>query len=97
MDTVIVAGATCLGSAIGALLTFYFYDAGTSPRKITAIIFALAGCSVLAMFGFLAGIKAPTPEYWFYPAGLVLGFVVVSSLWHYRQAGRQTARAPVAK
>ena len=53
-------------------------------------ISALVGSSVLTMFSFLAGLKGPTHEYWFYPSGLLVGFAAIMTLeyTHYDYYGR---------
>ena len=81
MDWVIVAGATSLGVLIGALVGWYFSESQkTTPLVLGVSISALVGSSILAMFSFLAGAKGPTHEYWFYPVGLLIGFVIVIAL-----------------
>jgi hypothetical protein len=55
---------------------------------------ALVGSSVLAMFSFLAGLRGPTGEYWFYPPGLFVGFVAVTviELRFYDYYGKERKR-----
>jgi F0F1-type ATP synthase assembly protein I len=78
LDWVVVAGALCLGILIGALVGWYVSEAQkTTPLVLVVSISALVGSSVLAMFSFLAGLRGPTHEYWFYPVGLLIGFVIV--------------------
>jgi pilus assembly protein TadC len=77
MDWVIVAGALSLGVLIGVLVGWYFSEAkSTTPFVLGFSISALVCSSVLAMFSFLAGLRGPTHEYWFYPVGLLIGFVI---------------------
>jgi hypothetical protein len=81
MDWVIVAGSLCLGMLIGALVGWYFSEAQkTTPVVLGVSISALVGSSVLAMFSFLAGLRGPTHEYWFYPVGLLIGFAGVIAI-----------------
>lgn len=78
LDWIIAIGALCLGVLIGALVGWYFSEQNkTTPLVLGVSISALVGSSVLAMFSFLAGLKGPTHEYWFYPMGLLIGFVIV--------------------
>jgi hypothetical protein len=78
MDWVIVAGALCLGGLIGAMVGWYYNKEVPTTAMLAASISALVGSSVLAMFSFLAGLKGPTHEYWFYPVGLFFGFMIVT-------------------
>lgn len=81
MDWVIVVGALSLGLLIGALVGWYFSEAQkTTPVVLGVSISALVGSSVLAMFSFLSGSHGPSHEYWFYPVGLLIGFVIVIAL-----------------
>jgi hypothetical protein len=98
LDWVIVTGALCLGILIGAIVGWYFSEA----QKTTAVVLgfsisALVGSSVLAMFSFLAGLRGPTHEYWFYPVGLLIGFVIVIAIEltyydYYGQPRKKTRR-----
>jgi len=79
MDWIIVAGCLCLGILIGAIVGWFINESQhITPRILGAAISALVGSSVLAMFSFLAGLRGPTSEYWFYPIGLLVGFVAVT-------------------
>ena len=83
MDWIIISGSLCLGVLIGALVAWYWstnLDNPITPRILFSAISALVGSSVLAMFSFLAGFRGPTHEYWFYPVGLLFGFVIVMIL-----------------
>lgn len=84
MDLVVVAGSLCLGVLIGALVGWYWSTnldgRPVAPRVLLTAVSALAGSSVLAMFSFLAGLRGPTHEYWFYPIGLLAGFMFVMAL-----------------
>jgi len=46
------------------------------------------------MFSFLAGLRGPTGEYWFYPIGLFVGFVAVTviELRFYDYYGKERKR-----
>ena len=81
MDWIIAAGALSLGILIGAIVGWYFSESKIITLTVLAgCISALVGSSVLAMFSFLAGKSAPPHEYWFYPVGLLIGFVIVIGL-----------------
>jgi hypothetical protein len=83
MDWVIVAGSLCLGALIGALVGWYWstnLDKAVTPSILLGAVSALVGSSVLAMFSFLAGLRGPSHEYWFYPIGLLAGFAFVMIL-----------------
>ena len=81
MDWIIALGSFCLGALIGALVAWFVSEAEKMDHKVLAgAISALVGSSVLAMFSFLAGLRGPTHEYWFYPVGLLIGFVAVMLL-----------------
>src|ERR1041385_8860412 len=97
MDWMIVAGATCLGILIGAIVAWYFsaaQETGLTVPVLLGAISAIAGSSVLAMFSFLAGLKGPTSEYWFYPVGLLAGFTAImcAEYIHYDYYGRPRKR-----
>jgi hypothetical protein len=46
------------------------------------------------MFSFLAGLRGPTHEYWFYPVGLLIGFVLISGyeIWYWGYDGKKRER-----
>lgn len=97
MDWTVVAGALCLGLLIGALVGWYVSEAEkTTPIVLGVSISALVGSSVLAMFSFLAGLRGPTHEYWFYPVGLLIGFVVaiMIDMAFYDYYGRRRSKRP---
>jgi hypothetical protein len=88
----------CLGILIGALVGWYFSEAQkTTPVVLGVSISALVGSSVLAMFSFLAGLRGPTHEYWFYPVGLLIGFVfaIIMEMTFYNYYGERRSKRPV--
>ena len=96
MDWIIAIGALCLGTLFGALVGWFFSYAlakELTGRVLGASVSALVGSSVLAMFSFLAGLRGPTHEYWFYPMGLLFGFAVIMIIetyyWGYDGKKRQ--------
>jgi tetrahydromethanopterin S-methyltransferase subunit C len=95
MDWIIAVGSLSLGILIGAIVGWYFSESKIITLPVLAgCISALVGSSVLAMFSFLAGKSGPTHEYWFYPVGLLIGFVVVIGLelMHYNYYGERRDR-----
>lgn len=83
MDWIIVSGSLSLGALVGALVGWFWstnLDNAVAPKILAGAVSALAGSSVLMMFSFLAGLKGPTHEYWFYPIGLLIGFAFVMIL-----------------
>jgi hypothetical protein len=90
MDWIITVGSLSLGILIGGIVGWYFSESKTITLTVLfGCISALVGSSVLAMFSFLAGKSGPTHEYWFYPVGLLIGFVIVIGLelYHYDYYG----------
>jgi hypothetical protein len=81
-DWIVVLGAFWLGALLGTLLGFYVQEAEKwDPRAIGASIWVIAGSSILLLLQFL-GAKAGMREVWFYPIGLVGGFIV-GTIWEY--------------
>jgi hypothetical protein len=95
MDWVILIGSLCLGTLIGALVGWYVNEATQmSDRILASSVSALVGSSVLAMFSFLAGLRGPTREYWFYPVGLLIGFATITiiEVAYFGYDGKKRAR-----
>ena len=97
MDWIITSGTLSLGLLIGAIVGWYWSQNSVNelpPKILLAAISALAGSSVLAMFSFLAGLRGPTREYWFYPIGLLVGCSVITiiEIWYWGYDGKKQER-----
>jgi hypothetical protein len=83
LDWVVAAGSSCLGILVGTLVGFYVQEAEEWDRKaLYGSVSVLVGGGAIALLHFLAGTAGPTREYWFYPIGLLAGFVV-GTVWEY--------------
>lgn len=82
IDWLIIIGAFWLGAFLGTLLGFYVQEAEDwGPRALAVSIWVVAGSSILVLLQFLnpsAGVR----EVWFYPIGIVGGFIV-GTIWEY--------------
>jgi hypothetical protein len=82
IDWLIVLGAFWLGAFLGTLLGFYVQEAEEwGPHALAVSIWVVAGSSSLVLLQFLspgAGVR----EVWFYPIGIVGGFIV-GTIWEY--------------
>ena len=75
MDAIIAMGAAALGLMLGVLTGWLVRDAKTLQEKVIGTaIFILAGAGVLSL---ITGGGRPTRDYWFYPLGLLIGFLIV--------------------
>ena len=81
-DWIVVLGAFWLGALLGTLLGFYVQEAEEwDQRALAASIWVIAGSSVLLLLQFLVP-SAGAREIWFYPIGLVGGFII-GTIWEY--------------
>jgi hypothetical protein len=79
-DWIVALGAFWLGTLLGTLLGYYLQEAEEwDSRALGASIWIAAGSSILVLLQFLAP-KAGAREVWFYPIGLVGGFIV-GTIW----------------
>jgi hypothetical protein len=78
MDWIVTAGSLCLGLLIGSMVGWHFNAKVSTDRILKASVSALVGGAVIAMFNFLAGFQPPPHEIWFYPVGLLAGFMTVT-------------------
>jgi hypothetical protein len=75
MDAIVAMGAGALGLMLGVLTGWLVRDAKTLQEKVIGTaIFILAGAGVLNL---ITGSGRPTRDYWFYPLGLLIGFLIV--------------------
>lgn len=82
VDWLIVLGAFWLGMFLGTLLGFYVQEAEEwGSRALGVSIWVVAGSSTLVLLQFLNP-SAGTREVWFYPIGIVGGFIV-GTIWEY--------------
>jgi len=82
-DWMVLLGAFWLGALIGALLGFYVQEAETwQLGALAGSVSTVAGSGVIAFLQYLNHNTGVTREAWFYPIGLVGGFIV-GTLWEY--------------
>jgi hypothetical protein len=82
LDWIVVFGAFWLGALLGTLLGFYVQEATEwDPRALRVSVWIVAGSSILLLLQLL-GPKAGAREVWFYPIGLVAGFMI-GTIWEY--------------
>ena len=81
-DWIVVLGAFWLGTLLGTFLGFYAHEAEKwDPRALGASIWVIAGSSILLLLQYLVP-KAGARELWFYPIGLIGGFII-GTIWEY--------------
>jgi hypothetical protein len=78
VDWLIATGAICLGLLIGVFLAYFISELKTMDHKaIYAAVGVIGGASVIAIFHILGGLNtASRREYWFYPVGLLAGYIL---------------------
>ena len=77
VNWLVASGSLCLGISIGALARIYIgRSEAFTLEGLVGVVSMLAGSGVLAIFHFIGG-NTPSQEYWFYPIGLPLGFIIV--------------------
>jgi hypothetical protein len=75
MDWLIVIGTLCIGLLIGSFVGYFLNEADEmSDAVLRTSVSILAGGGVVALFGLLAP-GGVSREVWFYPIGLLVGFV----------------------
>ncbi len=74
----IVYGTLCLGILIGILIAYFVFEVKVMDRRaIYSSVGVMAGAGVIAIFHLLSGSHVESlPEYWLYPVGLLVGFVL---------------------
>lgn len=80
MDWVVICGSLSLGMLVGVLVGFFVQESRTwAHRELSAAVAALAVTGVLAILRF----DAHQREIWFYPIGLVVGFII-GTVWDWK-------------
>lgn len=88
MDWTVILGAFWLGALIGTLLGFYVQEAETwQLGALSGSVSVVAGSGVIGFLQYLthnagAANVGATRELWFYPIGLVGGFII-GTLWEH--------------
>lgn len=94
-DWIVASGAGALGLMLGALTGWLARDAKTLQEKVIGTaIFILAGAWVLSL---MTGGGRPTRDYWFYPLGLLIGFLIVLAIEIYLHGYQGKKPAPRKK
>jgi hypothetical protein len=77
MDWIIAAGSGCLGFLVGVFLAYFVFELDKMDHKaLYAAVGVIGGASVIAIFHLLGGLHVDSRrEYWFYPMGLLVGFI----------------------
>jgi hypothetical protein len=85
-------GSACLGVVIGWTTRFFLYRFKEfDPKSLSATLSPMLGGGVVGFFSWISTDRAAV---WFYPIGLLIGFVIYSatySLIHWKSTG-ETAR-----
>lgn len=79
-DLIVISGAFWLGITVGVLLGFYSQEAERWDQKaLSASVGIIIGSGIVLLLRYLA----PTVhEIWFYPMGLVGGFII-GTVWEF--------------
>jgi hypothetical protein len=82
MSLICVVGSFWLGALVGLSLGFYVQEEKAwDKRAFIASLSPVSGAGVIVLFHHLAQ-NIANSEYWFYPIGLVYGFII-GTLWHH--------------
>jgi hypothetical protein len=75
---VITFGTLSLGVLIGIFVAYFIFEIEKMDRgALFSAVGVLGGAGVVALFHVLGGLHSENrPEYWFYPIGLLFGFVI---------------------
>lgn len=77
MDCVVIAGVLCLGLLIGVLIGYFVFEAEKMDHKaLYSAVGVMGGAAVIALFHLLGGLHESRREYWLYPIGLLVGYVI---------------------
>jgi peptidoglycan/LPS O-acetylase OafA/YrhL len=96
MDWVIIVGCLALGALIGGLVCHFVVGVREfGLRELSGAVSILSGAGVIAIFHFIGG-GGNFREYWFYPVGLLLGFIVISSNYVQEKKRRAASAAGAA-
>ena len=78
MDWLVAVGSLCLGILIGILLAYFVFEAEKMDHKaLYGAVGVIGGAGVIAAFHLLGGRHGESQrEYWFYPIGLLAGYLV---------------------
>ena len=75
MNALGAIGATCLGVVIGWLTRYFIQRFNRfTPMHLSSVVSIILGSAVMAFLG------ADKSVWWFYPIGLLLGFVLYSAI-----------------
>jgi len=95
MSPAAIVGAFWLGALIGTSLGFYVQEEPKWDREaLKAFLQLIAGASIIGLFHFLSrndSYSAYGQEYWFYPIGLVGGFII-GTLWSHADPPKKGVR-----
>jgi len=77
---VVISGVCSLGLLVGVLVAFFVQEAKTwGHKELSSAVGAFAATGVLA----LLRLNGDPPEVWFYPIGLVVGFII-GTVWNWK-------------
>jgi peptidoglycan/LPS O-acetylase OafA/YrhL len=86
-------GCLALGALIGGLVCHFVVGVREfGLRELSGAVSILSGAGVIAIFHFIGG-SGSFCEYWFYPVGLLFGFIVISSNFVQEKKRAQAANA----
>ena len=76
-DWVVATGASCLGVLIGLFVAYFIFELKVMNHKaLHAAVGVIGGAGVIAVFHLLGGLHDPRSEYWLYPIGLLIGYIL---------------------
>jgi uncharacterized membrane-anchored protein YhcB (DUF1043 family) len=78
MDWLIAGGTFSLGLLIGMFIGYFVFEAEKMDHKVLySAVGVMGGAAVIALFHLLGGFHAESRrEYWLYPIGLLMGYVI---------------------
>jgi hypothetical protein len=95
VDSLAAGGAWCLGLLVGVMVGFFVQETEDWDRRaLVSAVGVFTGGGVLAILRWAASLGGR--EVWFYPMGLVVGFVI-GTIWEHAAPPKDEKRADRSK